>query len=151
MKILARFALALIILMGGIGLSRPAAAINQEQWTNICVNFLGLRSAATPVDTNGAGYGMDNGNTVPMACLQAQPANWNTLLATTITLIKGFPNSDGRYLLIVGGCPGLTADYPGAFPKCNTVTGAVVAATPNTLGNYTAQQLIDWVNATVPQ
>lgn len=128
----------------------PASALTQQQWTNVCVDFLGLRSGATAVDTNGAGYGMDNGNTVPMNCLQPPPANWDTLLNGTITLIKGFPNSGGRYLLIVNGCPGQAADYPGAFPKCNHVSGNVVQATPQTLANYTVQQLIAWVNANIP-
>jgi len=128
----------------------PAAALTQQQWTNVCMNFLGLRSGATAVDTNGAGYGMDNGNAVPMNCLQPPPANWDALLDTTIQLIKGFPNSGGRYLLIVNGCPGQAADYPGAFPKCNHVNGVVQFATPQTMANYTVQQLINWVNATLP-
>jgi hypothetical protein len=136
----------LAILFGAIvAPNAPASAIAQAKWTNVCMNLLGLRSAATQVDTNGAGYGMDDGNTVPMNCLQPPPAGWDATLAATIDLIKGFPNSDNRYLLIVGGCPGLARDYPGTFPKCNHVGGAVVVTTPNTLSHYTTAQLVAWV------
>lgn len=125
----------LIILSALAASNAPASALTQQQWTNVCMNFLGLRSGATQVDTNGAGYGMDNGN---------------TLLDTTLTTIKNFPNSGPRFLLIVGGCPGLSPDYSGTFPKCNSVKGNVIAATPNTLANYTVNQLITWVNQNIP-
>ena len=138
------------LLSAFMAFSAPASALTQLQWTNVCANFLGLRSAATQVDTNGAGYGMDNGNTVPLNCLQPAPQGWDNLLQSTIALIKGFENSGTRYLLIVSGCPGLANDYPGAFPKCNNVNGGVVIATPNTLANYTDAQLIVWVNANIP-
>lgn len=140
-----------LTVLANIALTTPqASALTQQQWTNVCMNFLGLRSGANAGDTNGAGYGMDNGNAVPLNCLRPPPDNWDTLLETTISLIKGFPNSGGRFLLIVDRCPGQAADYPGAFPKCNHVNGAVQFATPQTMANYTVQQLIDWVNATLP-
>ncbi len=150
MRMLIGFAVSLLVFSGSLGFSRPAAAIDQAQWYNICFNTLGLRSAATPTDTNGAGYGMDNGNLVPMDCFKAEPADWNTLLAETLARIKAFEGSGARFLLIVSTCPGLARDYPGTFPKCNKVAGGVVAATPNTLDNYTVQQLFDWVNSNIP-
>jgi hypothetical protein len=140
-----------VIILSALAASNaPASALSQQQWTNVCMNFLGLRSGATQVDTNGAGYGMDNGNTVPLNCLQPAPQGWDTLLDGTLTTIKNFPNSGPQYLLIVGGCPGLSPDYSGTFPKCNSVTGGVIAATPNTLANYTVPQLINWVNQNIP-
>ncbi len=147
MRIVRQLSVALAIVAALIAFNAPASALTQQQWTNVCLNFLGLRSGATAVDVNGAGYGMDNGNNNPMNCLQPPPANWDNILNTTLTLIKGFPNSGPRYLLIVNGCPGLAADYPGAFPKCNHVNGNVVIATPLTLANYTVPQLVVWVNA----
>ena len=145
MRIIRNACVLVVLSAGALTLSTPASAVDQAKWTKVCTNFLGLRSAATQVDTNGAGYGMNDGNTVPMNCLRAPPDNWDTTLAATIDLIKGFPNSGTRYLLIVGDCPGLARDYPGAFPKCNRVRGAVLAATPNTLANYTAAELVEWV------
>lgn len=147
MRIFRSLCIVLTVLSALPAAVTSASALTQQQWTNVCMNFLGLRSGTTAVDVNGAGYGMDNGNTQPLNCLQLPPANWDTLLDTTITLIKGFPNSGTRYLLIVNGCPGLAPDYPGAFPKCNHVTGNVVHATPQTLANYTVAQLVAWVNA----
>ncbi|HWK94088.1 MAG TPA: hypothetical protein VNR39_01570 [Pseudolabrys sp.] len=150
MRTFRNLCLAIAMLSGLAMTPLPAAALTQQQWTNVCTNLWGLRSGANPGDINGAGYGMDNGNAVPMNCFQPAPANWDALLNGTITLIKGFPNSGGRYLLIVSGCPGLAPDYPGAFPKCNHVNGAVQFATPLTMANYTVPQLINWVNATLP-
>lgn len=147
MRTLRNLAAAIATISALTVFNAPAFAISQQQWTNLCLNFHGLRSGATQADTNGAGYGMDNGNNVPMNCLQPPPPNWDNLLDTTLTLIKNFPNSGPRFLLIVSGCPGLAADYQGAFPKCNTVTGNVVVATPQTLANYTVPQLVNWVNA----
>lgn len=132
-------------LLTSLGTTGSAFALDQTKWANVCTNFLGLRSAANQVDTAGAGYGMDNGNKVPMDCLRPAPANWDTLLAATVERIKAFPDSGGRFLVIVSGCPGVVADYPDSFPKCNRVTGVVVVATPQTMNNYSSQQLIGWV------
>lgn len=150
MRIFQRLCIALAVLSSLAIAAPPASALTQQQWTNVCVNFLGLRSGANAGDTNGAGYGMDNGNAAPLNCLQPPPANWDQLLNGTITLIKNFPDSGGRYLLIVNRCPGQARDYPGAFPKCNRVGGNVVQATPQTMANYTVPQLINWVNANIP-
>jgi hypothetical protein len=132
--------------------SGSASALTQRQWNNVCVNFLGLRSAAHQNDTNGAGYGMDDGNTVPMNCIRnPPPTHWDVLLAGTIEQIKAFPNSGTQYLLIVNHCPGQARDYPSTFPKCNRVMGGVIHATPATLSHYSDQQLITWVEESIPQ
>ncbi len=138
------------LLTAFMAFSEPALALSNVQWTNVCTNFLGLRSAATQVGTAGAAYGMDNGNTVPLNGLRPPPAGWNELLSNMINLFKGFENSGTKYPLIVSGCPGLARDYSGAFPICNRISGDVIAATPNTLANYTAAQLVEWLNANIP-
>lgn len=121
MRVIRSVCFLTIFLGVSLTVNTPAFAISQEKWTSVCINFLGLRSAATQVDTNGAGYGMDDGNTAPLNCVRAAPDGWDATLTSTIDLIKGFANSGTQYLLIVGGCPGLARDYPGAFPKQQSV------------------------------
>jgi len=142
---------ALVLFLATMTPGCPALALTQQQWMNVCTNFLGLRSGANPGDSTGAGFGMDDGNKDPRNCMRAPPTNWDSLLQETLATIKGFRDSGNRYLLIVTRCPGLSRDYKNDFPKCNRVQGQdpVVAATPQTLANYTVQQLIQWVNAHV--
>lgn len=130
--------------------SASAQPLTKGQWFTVCAYFWGLRSGAGQQDTGGAGYGMNNGNQDPKNCLKDPPANWNQLLANTIVLIKGFPDSGTRYLLIVDRCNGSAPDYPDAFPKCPRVTGGVQHATPATLANYNNAQLVAWVVANIP-
>jgi len=128
----------------------PARALDQKQYANVCTEFLGLRSASARDDVNGAGYGMDDGNTSPMNCLKGAPANRDTALKSTLERIKGFEDSSTRYLLLVDRCPGQARDYEGAFPKCNKVGGKVIAATDKTLSDYKVDDLISWVNKSIP-
>lgn len=148
MRIVRQLAVALAIVAALTVFNAPAFAITQQQWRNICLNALGLRSAITQVDVGNAGFRMDDG-VQPQDCLQPPPGNWNTRLRTTIEFIKNYPNSGNNYLLIVR-CIGTAERYGGTFPKCNATQGPITAATPNTISNYTVDQLIDWVNANVP-
>lgn len=129
----------------------PASAteIKQGQLDKICYDGIGLRSGQTATDVNGAGYGMDNDKS-GIDCLRQDKGAWSKLLDGTLTLIKGFPGSEARYLLIVEKCRGLAADYPGAFPKCNSVTNPKQVLASTLIGTQTEDQLRSWVLQNIP-
>ncbi len=88
---------AMLILLTAI--DAPAYAITKQQWTKICADSLGLRSAPSQDDVNGAGFRMDDGVS-PELCFKPPPGNWDTRLKATIDFIKNYPTSSGNYLLI---------------------------------------------------
>jgi hypothetical protein len=149
MRILKSLMIVLGLVLATLTVAHPAYALSQQKWTNVCTNFLGLRSAPSPTNIEGAAYGMDNGNPKPMDCLKPAPVNWDGLLTATLARIKTFENSSGRYLQIVTKCSGLSPDYQDTFPKCSKVTGAIRNVTPKTLSHYSVDQLVAWVLANI--
>ncbi len=134
-----------ISLVLGCVFSAPAAAITAKQWEIVCSNNWGLRSATSPQDDDGAGYGMDNGE---FNCYKT-PAGWDRILRQTIALIKDIRDSDDRVLLVIGECTGTTADYGGAFPKCHNRKRPVISASRE-MRHYSVEQLVDWVMQQIP-
>lgn len=138
---------AMLVLLPAI--DTPAYAITKQQWTKICADSLGLRSAPSQDDVSGAGFRMDDGVS-PELCFKPPPGNWNTRLKATIDFIKDYPNSSGNYLLIAQ-CSGTGERYFNSFPKCNSTHKPITAFTPKTLGEYTKEELIEWVNDNIPK
>lgn len=131
--------------------SIPAFAISKVKWTSACDKGLGIRSGATANDTDGAGYGLDDGK-AGFACFQAPPGNWDTRLADTIAFMRSFENGDGRYLIIMKICRGSAGRYwdNRTFPKCPTSGQTIIAATAQTMVNYSNQELAEWVINNIP-
>ncbi|HWK94086.1 MAG TPA: hypothetical protein VNR39_01560 [Pseudolabrys sp.] len=140
-------ALAMLVPLSAI--DTPAHAITRQQWSNICFDSLGLRSATSQVDVSGAGFRLDDGVSAEQ-CAKPPPANWDTRLSATIDFIKNYPDSGGNYLLIVR-CVGTGERYVGSFPKCNSTQRPISAATPNTISSYSKEELIKWVNDNIPR
>lgn len=138
---------AMLILLTAI--DAPAYAITKQQWTKICADSLGLRSAPSQDDVNGAGFRMDDGVS-PELCFNPPPGNWDTRLKATIDFIKNYPTSSGNYLLIAQ-CSGTSERYFNSFPKCNSTHKPITAFTPKTLGEYIKEELIEWVNDNIPK
>lgn len=120
-------------------------AMTQGQWLNICLQGLGLRSARSPDDVKGASYAMDAGAT-GMAAFSGPPEGWERKLDGTLSNILGFDNAGGRYLLLVKGVRGTSADYGGTFMKCSSMASGVVAYTE--MGS--AEVLKDWIFRQIP-
>ena len=69
------------ILLAFLSFSHSASALPQQKWTKVCTDLLGLRSGASQTDTDGAGYGMDNGNNKAIECLRPAPKEWHHCIA----------------------------------------------------------------------
>lgn len=146
-KLVMTFRLFAAALIGVLLISAPTPsdAITKDKWQKACENYLGLRANADRHNINGAGYALDNG-VQPIQCFQDPPLDWDTLLSGTITYITGLLGADSNYLMMVTDCSGTAEAYPGTFKKCNKIAGVWKAATDETIGNYTDDELIHWVN-----
>lgn len=73
--------------------------ITKNQWLNIHMNHLGLRSEDnnSTINGRGASYAMDMG----MDFSDPIPDTWETLLRGTIQHMQNYENAPQRYLMIV--------------------------------------------------
>ncbi len=141
-----------ISLLSALGaLSIPAFAIRKAKWTSACDKGLGIRSGATAHDTDGAGYGMDDGR-AGIACFQGAPQNWDARLTDSIDFMRSFENGEDRYLILLKPCRGSGGRYwdQRTFPKCPNAGPTIIAATPQTIRNYSTQELFNWVIDHIP-
>lgn len=122
------------------------AMITHEQWIEVVLQSLGLRSGSTPTDFDGASYSMNMGGEFGPA--DPPPAGWEDRLTATCSLIKGFPGSGDRYLMIVKPSAGNSFEYPDCFPKCSSKPSSALATVQ--IGEATVEELADWVVANVP-
>lgn len=116
--------------------------ITRNQWLNIHMNHLGLRSEDNNSTINGSGasYAMDMG----MDFFDPIPDTWETLLRGTIQHMQNYENAPQRYLMIVRDSTGNEAghEYTGCFPKCSSRATVVLQATSL---NQDIDTLIEWV------
>ncbi|MTI31115.1 hypothetical protein [Xanthovirga aplysinae] len=116
--------------------------ISDSQWWTIASRGLGLRSESNAdIIYSAASYSMDCGKT-GSEILRGTPGNWDECLRNTIEFIKGFPEADNRYLLIVEGSRGDSFEYSGCFPKCSSKPRGILASTSL---NASVDELFKWV------
>ena len=121
--------------------------LTAKQWQYIILNSLGLRSGATNMDIgSAASYSMDMGVAISLP-LPGIPPNWMDLLKGTIKFMKGFPNSDTRFLLIVSRSTGNSYEYKDCFPKCSVKPSVVHASTSLAASE---EELVEWVLNNIP-
>lgn len=149
MRGISRYAKLAVFALACSALPDAGQAISENKLRNLCLEVLGLRVAETPRDKDGAGFGLDNG-TDPKTCQEQSPEDWDNLLNGTIDLIKGRENSGAGHLMIASQCHGTARETEGAFPVCAKVRGGVVAATPQTIRHYSADELVQWVIENLP-
>ncbi len=126
----------------------PQPTLSRAQWVYILLNMLGLRSGAAAGDIgSAASYAMDDG--MDGARLPPIPPQWDAHLRGTIEGMKGFPDSEGRFLLIVSRSTSSehNREYAGGFPKCSVRPSKVYASTPLNAG---VDELVAWVVANIP-
>ncbi len=151
MRSLQNVFMATAVLFALTASSAPAFALDYLKWVAVCNQSMGIRSAATPADFDGAGYAMDEG-LMFLDCAAPPPPDWDTRLKHTIEFIKHFENSIERHLTIFKRCPGPAERYDGqTFRKCPIAGRDIIAATPYTMGNYTVDDLVAWVIDRIPE
>jgi hypothetical protein len=122
--------------------------ITEKQWQSILMNMLGLRSGSKSDDINSAAsYAMDCGVKAQWP-LPSKPENWDKLLSGTLTTMKGFKESEKRFLLIVSKSTGNSVEYEGCFPKCSVKPVKVWA---HTSLDAEIEPLIKWVCSNIPE
>lgn len=122
------------------------AMITHEQWMEVVLQSLGLRSGASPTDFDGASYSMNMGGTFGPA--DPPPEGWEERLTATCSLIKGFAGSGDRYLMVAKPSAGRSFEYPDCFPKCSSKPSSALATVQ--IGEATVEDLCNWVVANIP-
>lgn len=125
-----------------------------DSWTNIWDFKLCLRSHDNPNDITGqalASYVMTDkthviGGITLIKLLRSVPEDWDKKLINTLEMIKGFDNSDSRYLFIIGSALLGSNDYPGCFPK---TTARIKKVYNRTSQAYSCEELYKWVLTTI--
>jgi len=113
--------------------------ISKQQWINININLLGLRSEDNETQIiSAASYAMNCGK----SWNDPIPDNWDTLLSGTIQMMQGFEGYESRYLLIVSPSHGMSSEYSNCFPKCSSKPSEVKVSI--SLDN-SIETLVNWV------
>ncbi|MCT7989052.1 hypothetical protein [Laspinema olomoucense] len=126
-----------------------------QLWVNhILSKQYGIRSAETTTDT-GASYALQKKLTFsqPQEILSEydnfyQTRQWQEMLNNTIKKFLEFENVKGRYLLLVTGATPNADDYPGCFPKSQsliTIVGNVQ------IQETSVEKLSNWVVTSIMQ
>lgn len=124
------------------------AMISNKQWSNICLDMIGLRSGADGNDLDGASYAMDCGVKVGPK-LPPVPDNWDDLLMGTVNTVLAHENSAERYLMLVTKSSATGESYAGTFPKCSSKPTAVLEAVAMAPPMNEAE-LVAWVVEHIP-